>query len=127
MKLTKSEMGLIMTVLMFSFIGFMVKLPSVLRHHDRELHFLFHLLTAIFLYLNFGKNKMYNHVVIFIFLLIFGIGIEVMQELSNHILNKKIHGDFDPLDVFYNVLGLIVATLLWAVSFTVKKIINNTK
>ena len=124
MKLTKSEMGLIMTVLMFSFIGFMVKLPSVCRHHDRELHFLFHLLTAIFLYLNFGKNKISNHVIIFIFLLIFGIGIEVIQELSNHILNKKIHGNFDPLDVFYNVIGLIVATLFWAFSLIVKMIIN---
>ena len=125
MKLTKSEIGLIMTVLMLSFIGFMVKLPPVFRHHDRELHFLFYLLTAIFLYLNFGKNKMSNYVVIFILLLIFGIGIEVMQELSNHILDKKIHGNFDPIDVIYNVLGLIVATLFWAVSLIVKKIINN--
>lgn len=125
MKLTKSEMGLIMTVLMLSFIGFMVKLPSVFRHHDRELHFLFYLLTAIFLYLNFGKNKMSNYVVIFILLLIFGIGIEIMQELSNHILDKKIHGNFDPIDVIYNVLGLIVATLFWAFSLIVNKIINN--
>lgn len=125
MKLTKSEIGLIMTVLMLSFIGFMVKLPPVFRHHDRELHFLFYLLTAIFLYLNFGKNKMSNYVVIFILLLIFGIGIEVMQELSNHILDKKIHGNFDPIDVINNVLGLIVATLFWAVSLIVKKIINN--
>ena len=118
-------MGLIMTVLMLSFIGFMVKLPSVFRHHDRELHFLFYLLTAIFLYLNFGKNKMSNYVVIFILLLIFGIGIEIMQELSNHILDKKIHGNFDPIDVIYNVLGLIVATLFWAFSLIVNKIINN--
>ena len=124
MKLAKSEMGLIMTVLILSFFGFMVKLPSVFRNHDRELHFLFYLLTTIFLYLNFGKNKMINHVIIFILLLIFGIGIEIMQELSNHILNEKIHGNFDPKDVFYNLLGLIVATLFWAVSLIVKKIIN---
>jgi len=60
----------------------------------------------------------------------FDIGIEVLQELSNHISTKKIHGNFDPVDVFYNVMGLIVATLFWGVSLMVKKIIyhpNNIK
>jgi ABC-type iron transport system FetAB permease component len=124
MKLTKSEIGLIMTLLTLSFIGFIIKLPSVFRHHDSELHFLFYLLTAIFFYFIFGKNRMSNHIVIFFLLLIFGIGIEVMQELSNHLLPKKIHGKFDPKDVFYNLLGLIAATLFWGVSLLVKKMIN---
>jgi ABC-type iron transport system FetAB permease component len=124
MKLTKSEIGLIITLLTLSFIGFIIKLPSVFRHHDSELHFLFYLLTAIFFYFIFGKNRMSNHIVIFFLLLIFGIGIEVMQELSNHLLPKKIHGKFDPKDVFYNLLGLIAATLFWGVSLLVKKIIN---
>ena len=124
MKLTKSEIGLIMTLLTLSFIGFIIKLPSVFRHHDSELHFLFYLLTAIFFYFIFGKNRMSNHIVIFFLLLIFGIGIEVMQELSNHLSPKKIHGKFDPKDVFYNLLGLIAATLFWGVSLLVKKMIN---
>ena len=124
MKLTKTEIGLIVTLLMLSFFSFMLKLPSVFRHHDRELHFLFYLLTAIFFYFIFGKNRMSNHIVIFFLLLIFGIGIEVMQELSNHLLPKKIHGKFDPKDVFYNLLGLIAATLFWGVSLLVKKMIN---
>ena len=124
MKLTKSEIGLIITLLTLSFIGFIIKLPSVFRHHDSELHFLFYLLTAIFFYFIFGKNRMSNHLVIFFLLLIFGIGIEVMQELSNHLLPKKIHGKFDPKDVFYNLLGLIAATLFWGVSLLVKKMIN---
>ncbi|MCF8417113.1 MAG: hypothetical protein K9G40_12775 [Crocinitomicaceae bacterium] len=124
MKLTKSEIGLIITLLTLSFIGFIIKLPSVFRHHDSELHFLFYLLTAIFFYFIFGKNRMSNHIVIFFLLLIFGIGIEVMQELSNHLLPKKIHGKFDPKDVFYNLLGLIAATLFWGVSLLVKKMIN---
>ena len=124
MKLTKSEIGLIMTLLTLSFIGFIIKLPSVFRHHDSELHFLFYLLTAIFFYFIFGKNRMSNHIVIFFLLLIFGIGIEVMQELSNHLLPKKIHGKFDPKDVFYNLLGLIAATLFWGVSLLVKNMIN---
>lgn len=125
MKLTKSEIGLIMTLLALSFIGFIIKLPSVFGRHDSELHFLFYLLTAIFFYMIFGKNRMTNHIIIFILLLIFGIGIEVMQELSNHLFHKKIHGNFDPLDVFYNLLGLIVATLFWGVSLLIKKIISN--
>jgi ABC-type iron transport system FetAB permease component len=124
MKLTKTEIGLIMTLITLSFIGFIIKLPSVFRHHDSELHFLFYLLTAIFFYFIFGKNRMSNHIVIFFLLLIFGIGIEVMQELSNHLLPKKIHGKFDPKDVFYNLLGLIAATLFWGVSLLVKNMIN---
>jgi|LakMenEpi03Aug12_release.lakeMendotaPanAssembly.Ray.scaffolds.fasta_scaffold948124_2 ABC-type iron transport system FetAB permease component len=124
MKLTKSEIGLIMTLLTLSFIGFIIKLPSVFRHHDSELHFLFYLLTAIFFYFIFGKNRMSNHIVIFFLLLIFGIGIEVMQELSNHLLPKKIHGKFDPKDIFYNLLGLVAATVFWGVSLLVKKMIN---
>ena len=124
MKLTKTEIGLIVTLLMLSFFGFMLKLPSVFRHHDRELHFLFYLLTAIFFNLIFGKEKLTYLVTIFFSLLIFGIGIEVLQELSNHISMKKIHGNFDPVDVFYNILGLIVATLFWGVSLMVKKILT---
>jgi ABC-type sulfate transport system permease component len=124
MKLTKTEIGLIVTLLMLSFFGFMLKLPSVFRHHDRELHFLFYLLTAIFFNLILGKEKLTYLVTIFFSLLIFGIGIEVLQELSNHISTKKIHGNFDPVDVFYNILGLIVATLFWGVSLMVKKILT---
>jgi ABC-type iron transport system FetAB permease component len=130
MKLTKSEIGLLLTLLILSFFGFMIKLPSIFRHHDSELHFLFYLLTAIFFNLILGKEKLTNLIIIFFSLLFFGIGIEVLQELSNHITTKKIHGNFDPADVFYNVMGLIVATLFWGVSLMVKKIIyslNNKK
>ena len=125
MKLTKPEIGLILTLLTLSFFGFIIKLPNIFRHHDRELHFLFYLLTAIFFYLIFGKNRMSNHITIFLLLLIFGIGIEVMQELSNHLSPKKIHGNFDPRDVFYNLLGLIVASFFWGVSLTIQKLVNN--
>ena len=124
MKLTKSEIGLLLALLMLSFFGFMIKLPSIFRHHDRELHFLFYLLSAIFFNLILGKEKLTNLIIIFFSLLFFGIGIEVLQELSNHITTKKIHGNFDPVDVFYNVMGLIVATLFWGVSLMIKKILT---
>lgn len=125
MKLTKSEIVLILILLTLSFFGFIIKLPAVFRHHDREMHFLFYLLTVIFFYLIFGKNRMANYIIIFLLLLIFGTVIEVMQELSNHLSPKKIHGDFDPKDVFYNLLGLIVASFFWGISLTVRNIINN--
>jgi hypothetical protein len=48
---------------------------------------------------------------IFFSLLFFVIGIEDLQELSNHISTKKIHGNFDPVDVFYNVMGLPTSRL----------------
>jgi hypothetical protein len=124
MKLTKSEIGLLLTLLILFFFGFMIKLPSIFRHHDRELHFLFYLLNAIFFNLILGKEKLTNLIIIFFSLLFFGIGIEVLQELSNHISTKKIHGNFDPVDVFYNVMGLIVATLFWGVSLMLKKILT---
>ncbi len=125
MKLTSSEIGLIITLLILSFIGFIIKLPTIFRPYGFELHFLFYLLAALFFYKNFGRNKISNHVIIFILLLFFGIGIEVIQSLSNLFFDKKIHGNFDPVDIFCNVLGLIVATIFWVVSLIVKKIINN--
>jgi hypothetical protein len=34
--------------------------------------------------------------------------IEVMQDASNYVLEKRIHGDFDPLDVKYNLKGIFL-------------------
>jgi glycopeptide antibiotics resistance protein len=91
----------------------MMKLPSIFRHHDRELHFLFYYSAALFLNLLYAQKKMKNHVIIFSVLLIFGIGIEIFQELSNHILHRRIHGRFDPEDVIFNLAGLFSASIFW--------------
>jgi VanZ family protein len=91
----------------------MFKLPSVFRHYDKELHFLFYLLFAIFLNLLFAQKKILNHLIIFFLLLFFGIGIEILQELSNSILNERINGRFDIIDEFCNILGLIYASFFW--------------
>ncbi|MBM3160139.1 MAG: hypothetical protein FJZ66_02300 [Bacteroidetes bacterium] len=114
-----------MTLLTLSFIGFIIKLPAIFRSHDRELHFLFYLLFALFLTLLCAQKKVLNHILISFFLFLFGIGIEWMQEISNKILHKKIHGRFDPEDVFFNALGLVCASGFWFTYLIVNKILNS--
>jgi hypothetical protein len=105
----------------------MLRLPAFFRGHDKEMHFLFYLLFALFLTLLFAQKKMLNHFLISFFLLLFGIGIECMQEVSNKILNKKIHGRFDPEDVLFNALGLLCASGFWFTYLIVNKILNSNK
>ncbi len=124
MKSKTKKTIIIMLLLCFSFIGFMFKLPSVFRHYDKELHFLFYLLFAIFLNLLFAQKKILNHLIIFFLLLFFGIGIEILQELSNSILNERIHGRFDIIDVFCNILGLISASFFWFSYLIVNKLLS---
>jgi hypothetical protein len=101
--------------------GFMIKLPSVFRHHDKVLHSAFYFLAAAFLNILFVKR----HIVIFIFLYLFGMGIELMQSYSNKFFKTRIHGRYDPEDVQANLKGLIAFSVLWClfllVQFVVKK------
>lgn len=90
-------------------IGFMIKLPSVFRHYDKELHSMFYFCAALFLNILFNKR----HLIIFIFLFLFGVAIEFLQEYSNHFLKKRIHGRFDREDVYYNLIGLILFSIIW--------------
>lgn len=90
-------------------IGFMIKLPSVLRHYDKELHSLFYFGAALFLNILFNKR----HLIIFIFLFLFGVAIEFSQEYSNHFFGKRIHGRFDREDVYSNFKGLILFSIIW--------------
>jgi hypothetical protein len=105
----------------------MLRLPAVFRGHDKEMHFLFYLLFALFLTLLFAQKKILNHILISFFLFLFGIGIEWMQEISNKILHKKIHGRFDPEDVFFNALGLVCASGFWFTYLIVNKILKYNK
>ena len=124
MNIKSKKIIIVFFFLGISFLGFMIKLPIVLRNHDRELHFLFYLLFAIFLNLLFAQKKIFNHFIIFILLLFFGIGIEILQELSNSILNERIHGRFDIIDVFCNILGLISASFFWFSYLIVIKLLS---
>lgn len=105
------------TVLAFCFaatvVGFMIKLPASFRHIDKELHAVFYFLAAAVLNLLFTGTSLLRHVVIFVTLYLFGVGIEAAQEYSNRFFRKRIHGRFDPEDIQGNLTGLIAFSLLW--------------
>lgn len=103
----------------FSMIGFMVRLPSIFHNYDKLLHALFYFATAITLNLIYPK-KWFLIVVILFF---FGISIEGFQAVSNKIIGKKIHGNFDLQDVIYNTIGLIIGTICF---YTLHFLIKNS-
>jgi hypothetical protein len=96
-------------------IGFMIKLPSAFRTMDKELHALFYFIAAAFLNILFAKTAWVKHVLIFVFLYLFGVVIEYAQGYSNKFFHKRIHGRFDPEDIRSNLYGLIAFSALWFV------------
>lgn len=94
-------------------IGFMIKLPSGFRHIDRQLHATFYFFAAALLNVLFACTKIIRHVIIFIALYLFGAAIEYGQEYSNKFFRSRIHGRFDPVDIQWNLKGLIAFSLLW--------------
>lgn len=94
-------------------VGFMIKLPSTLKHYDKEAHAAFYFLAAGFLNMLFTDGKLIRHLIIFALLYFFSISIEYAQEYSNKLLHTRIHGRYDPEDVKYNLRGLIAFSLLW--------------
>ena len=106
-------------------VGFMLKLPSPLRHMDKELHAAFYFLAAAFLNVLFGGLKFVRHVIIFAGLYLFGMLIEYSQAYSNRFFRKRIHGRFDPEDIQWNLKGLIAFSVIWlfcvAVLFVYRK------
>jgi hypothetical protein len=111
----KSNLFLAFLFLVFSIIGFMVKLPSVFRHYDKELHSLFYFLAAAFLNVLFAKKRFTRHILIFAFLYLLGMSIEYAQEYSNQFFRKRIHGRYDKEDILSNLKGLIAFSVLWIV------------
>ncbi|QNA43013.1 hypothetical protein [Lacibacter sediminis] len=106
-------------------VGFMLKLPSMFRGMDKEMHAAFYFLAAAFLNILFAKRNLIIHAFIFGFLYMFGYVIELAQEYSNKFFHKRIHGRFDPEDVASNLQGLIYFSAIWlvyvAISFLLKK------
>ena len=70
---------LVFTCFAVAIYGFMIKLPSGLRHIDKELHTVFYFLAAAFLNLLFANKKMAVHILIFGMLYLFGVFIEYTQ------------------------------------------------
>jgi hypothetical protein len=99
-----NRFSLLIFLIILSIIGFMVKLPAPFQGIGFELHAAFYFCASIFLLILFPKK----HILILIGLVFFGIAIEVMQHASNFVLEKRIHGNFDPLDVEYNLKGIFL-------------------
>lgn len=133
MQLTKrTKFFLICICLALSIFGFMIKLPLIFRHFDKELHFAFYFISSAFLNVIFINKKFLRHILIFSSLFLFGISIEVAQGYSNKFFHKRIHGRFDPQDIQSNLKGLIAFSILWILfvafvavykKWTIKKLI----
>ena len=94
-------------------LGFLIKLPSIFRHYDKEMHSLFYFLAAAFMNILFADRKIVRHITIFISLYLFGVLIEYVQEYSNKLLHKRIHGRYDIEDVQSNFKGLLLYSAIW--------------
>ena len=115
-----SKVVLSISLVIISIIGFMIKLPSIFRYHDKELHFLYYFVAALFFNLLFQKK----HLFIFFGLLGFSIFIELFQSFSNRFFTKRIHGNFDIDDVFSNFYGLLCFSFFYMLFKLVKYIFN---
>jgi hypothetical protein len=93
-------------LVIFTTLGFMIKLPVALRGIDSELHALFYFTASAALNLLFKVKNFKTHFLIFGLLVTAGVGIEFAQEYSNHFFDQRIHGNFDKVDVLYNLIGL---------------------
>ncbi len=118
---------IIVLLMFFSIVifCFMIKLPVLLRKIDLELHAIFYFIASLFLNVLFKVKKINTHLLIFGMLLLFSVLIEFAQEYSNILLNKRIHGRFDPNDIKFNLLGLFSFSTLWFCYLLAIKIKNN--
>jgi VanZ family protein len=118
--LTKREKEvLIVTLGVVSTLGFMLKLPRIFHHFDKELHALFYFFAAFVLTALYPKKHMF----IALFLAFFGVCIEVAQQLSNRLFVKRIHGRFDSEDVIANCKGILFFSIIYICWSLFKKII----
>ena len=118
------KLFLVATSFFIAVIGFILKLPAVFSHYDKELHAAFYFFAALFLNLLFQKK----HFIIFGFLFFFGIFIELFQHYSNRFVTKRIHGNFDPEDLASNLAGLLLFSFFWLflkALFGLRKLIQN--
>ena len=117
----KLKLPFTFTLIALSIIGFMIRLPKVFSHHDKELHFLFYFLASGILNMLFSEWKLSRHTYIFVGLFMFGVGIELAQHFSNRLVHSRIHGNFDPEDVFFNLLGQCHFSLSFALLYFCKR------
>ena len=106
---------IVVVLTLLSIFGFMLKLPRVFHHYDKELHTAFYFLAYLLFSYLFPKKWF----LVFILLLFFGIGIELFQDFSNEIslrlVGHRIHGRFDPEDVIANFYGLVYGAITFVI------------
>jgi len=129
-----TKISLVSVCFALSILGFMIKLPAIFRHYDKELHTVFYFFAAAFLNLLFANKKISRHLLIFGLLYLFGVSVEYAQEYSNKLFHTRIHGRYDIEDVRSNLKGLIAFSILWIIyivfwfgykKLTFKKVVNN--
>jgi hypothetical protein len=106
---------LIIILAVISIVGFMVKLPKIFHHFDKELHMMFYFSATMIIAFFFPKRLMISSMG----LALFGIIIEFAQEFSNkisiRIIGKAIHGRFDIEDVKYNMIGVFCGLIIFLI------------
>jgi hypothetical protein len=120
---TAVKIVIVILCVIFSVIGFLIKIPVPLRGHDKLLHSSFYFLAAVFLNFLFRKRQ----VLIFIILAAFGVMIEYLQQLANKITHSHIHGRFDKEDIYANMKGLLLYAGMAMLYFLFAAIIHREK
>ncbi|MFN3589601.1 MAG: hypothetical protein ACK4UP_09470 [Spirosomataceae bacterium] len=119
----KSKFLLVVVLIICSVIGFMLKLPRVFRHYDKELHTLFYFCATLFMASLYPRKWF----LVAFLLAIFGIGIEAAQSFSNRIsirlIGKAIHGRFDIEDVWANCMGIGAGLVIFLVFMGMKRLV----
>ena len=114
---TTQKLILISFFFFISILGFMLKLPAVFRGIDQELHFLFYFILAFVINYLFQIKSVAKHLIINVVLFFFGVGIEIAQHISNFFFKVRVHGNFDPADVYSNFKGIFVFSVIWFIYF----------
>lgn len=96
-----------------SYTGFMIKLPSFFAGIDKELHFAFYFIASMFLAIVLFKRSSFTYLVSIGILFMFGVFVELTQEISNDFVGRRIHGNFDRNDIEYNFLGIFTYMFFW--------------
>lgn len=107
---------------LFIYAGFMIKLPYVFRHIDKELHSAFYFFAAFVLCWLFEVKKIKINILIAASLFIFGVFVELSQHFSNYLLHKRIHGRFDVVDIKYNLFGILLFLVVFLIIKALKRL-----
>ena len=105
---TASKVTIVIICFILALIGFLIKIPVPLRGHDKLLHSSFYFFAAAFFHLLFRRGLL----IILVTLALFGIFIEYAQQWSNTLTHSRIHGRFDPQDIYANLKGLGVYAVI---------------